>query len=70
VKVYAYAYAPGLVPTGMKVTAEGGTTATLATGATFVTVTGSAGADGVLTLTLKGGALAFWVVNGIEVTLT
>jgi hypothetical protein len=65
--VSVYTYAPTLVSAGVKVTAENGTTASGSNG--IVTVTGNAGADGILKITItKPAGTALWAVNGIDVT--
>ena len=67
--VKVYSYPASIMSLGMTVSATNGTTARLTTAAAYLTVTGTTGADGVLTLNLRGGVFGRWLVNGIEVTL-
>jgi hypothetical protein len=64
-----YSYAPALLTAGLAVSVEGGPIQTLGAG-TVLTVTGTAGEDGILDPAFSRPAgKGFWTLNGMEVTL-
>ncbi len=68
VLVKLYSYPASVYSLGMQVSATNGSTAILDGQTPYVTVTGTAGEDGVMSISLTGGIIGLWLVNGIEVT--